>query len=141
MFKPFQHKLAIALVAASMTWGCARYSEGTSAGTTIDPAEAARTAVLNVRNENSRGMELRSVVNGQSTFIGSVGPSDSTSILLDADLLPTSLLYIVAIPDDSRGRALVGPLTATKGDRINFTIRPTLSLSSATVIRSACSSP
>jgi len=135
MFQPFQHKLAIALVAASMTWGCARYSEGTSAGTTIDPAEAAQTAVLSVKNENGRAMELRSILNGQSTFIGSIGPSDNTSILLDANLLPTSGLYIVAIPDDGRGRALVGPLTATKGDKINFTIRPTLSLSSATVRR------
>jgi hypothetical protein len=135
MFQPFQHKLAIALVAASTTWGCARYGEGTSAGTTIDPAEAAQTAVLNVKNENGRAMELRSILNGQSTFIGSIGPSDNTSILLDANLLPTSGLYIVAIPDDGRGRALVGPLTATKGDKINFTIRPTLSMSNATVRR------
>ncbi len=131
----FQHTLALALVASSMTWSCARYNESSAAGTTIDPAEAAQTAVLNVKNENGRGMELRSVVNGQSTFIGSIGPSDNTSILLDANILPTSLLYIVAIPDDGRGRALVGPLTATKGDKINFTIRPTLSMSSATVRR------
>lgn len=133
----FQRKLAVALVAASLTSGaaCARYSEGSAAGTTIDPAEAAQTAVLNVKNENGRGMELRSVLNGQSTFIGSVGPNEATSILLDSQLLPTSLLYIVAIPDDARGRALVGPLTATKGDKITFTIRPTLSMSSATVRR------
>jgi hypothetical protein len=131
-----RHKLAIALVAASMTWGgCARYTEGSAAGTTIDPAEAAQTAVLNVKNENNRAMELRSVVNGQSTFIGSIGPNDSTSILLDAHIFPTSLLYVVAIPDDGRGRATVGPLTASKGDKINFTIRPTLSLSNATIRR------
>ena len=132
-----KQKLAIALVAASMTWAgaCARYSEGTSAGIAIDPAEAARTVVLNVRNENNRAMELRSIVNGQSTFIGSVGPSDSTSILLDANIFPTSLLYLTAIPDDGRGRALVGPLTASKGDKINFTIRPTLSLSNAVIRR------
>jgi hypothetical protein len=135
MFQPFQHKLAIALAAASMTWGCARYSEGSAAGTTIDPAEAAQTAVLNVKNENGRAFELRSILNGQSTFIGSIGPTDNTSILLDANLLPTSVLYIVAIPDDGRGRALVGPLTATKGDKINFTIRPTLSMSNATIRR------
>ena len=133
-----RHKLVLALVAAALTSGagaCARYSEGSAAGTTIDPAEAARTAVLNVKNENGRGMELRSVVNGQSTFIGSVGANESTSILLDANLFPTSLLYVVAIPDDGRGRALVGPLTASKGDKINFTIRPTLSMSDATVRR------
>ena len=118
-----------------MTWGCARYSEGSAAGMTIDPAEAARTAVVNVRNENGRGMELRSILNGQSTFIGSVGPNEQTSILLDPSLLPTGILYLVAIPDDGRGRALVGPLTATKGDKINFTIRPTLSMSDATVRR------
>lgn len=132
----FQHKLAIVLVAASMTLsGCARYSEGSSAGTTIDPAEAAQTAVLNVKNESDRGMELRSIVNGQSTFVGSVGPNDSTTILLDANIFPTSILYLVGFPDDGRGRALVGPLTASKGDKINFTIRPTLSLSNATVRR------
>lgn len=132
----FRHKLAIALVAASLTWSaCARYSESSAAGTTIDPAEAARTAVLNVNNENPRSMELRTVLNGQSTFIGSVGPNDRTSMLLDAQLLPTSSLYLVAIPDDGRGRALVGPVTATKGDKINFTIRPTLSMSDAKVRR------
>jgi hypothetical protein len=132
----FQRKLAIGLIAASMAFGaCARYSESSAAGTTIDPAEAARTAVLNVRNENGRGMELRSIIDGQSTFIGSVGPNDSTTILLDANLFPTSLLYVVAIPDDGRGRALVGPLTASKGDKINFVVRPTLSMSSATVRR------
>ena len=134
----FKHKLAVALIAGSMMWGagaCARYSEGSAAGMTIDPAEAARTAVLNVKNENGRGMELRSIQNGQSTFIGSVGPNDNTSILLDANMLPTSTLYIVALPDDGRGRALVGPLTATKGDKITFTIRPTLSMSDARVRR------
>jgi hypothetical protein len=131
----FKQKLAIALIAGSMAWGCARYSEGSAAGMTIDPAEAARTAVLNVKNENGRSMELRAIQNGQSTFIGSVGPSDATSILLDSSILPTSILYIVAIPDDGRGRALVGPLTATKGDKIMFTIRPTLSMSDATVRR------
>jgi hypothetical protein len=134
----FRHKLLIALVAASLTGAaeaCARYSEGSAAGTTIDPAEAARTAVHNVINEHGRGMELRSIVNGQSTFIGSVGPNENTSILLDANLFPTSLLYVVAIPDDGRGRALVGPLTASKGDKINFTIRPTLSMSDAQVRR------
>jgi len=131
-----RQKIGIALFAASLAWGgCARYSEGSAAGTTIDPAEAARTAVLNVNNENSRGMELRTVLNGQSTFIGSVGPNEHTSILLDSQLLPTSLLYLVAIPDDGRGRALVGPVTATKGDKINFTIRPTLSMSDAKVRR------
>ena len=134
----FRHKFLIALAAASLTSGlgaCARYSESSAAGTTIDPAEAARTAVLNVSNENPRGMELRTVLNGQSTFIGSVGPNERTSILLDADLLPTSLLYLVAIPDDGRGRALVGPVTATRGDKINFTIRQTLSMSDAKVRR------
>ena len=135
MLQLFRHKLAIALVAASTTWGCARYSEGTAAGMAIDPAEAAKTVVLVVKNENGRGMELRSIVNDQSTFVGSVGPNDSTSILLDASIFPTSLLFLAAIPDDGRGRALVGPLAAAKGDKINFTIRPTLSLSNATVRR------
>jgi len=131
-----RHKLALALVAASLMSGaCARYSEGSAAGTTIDPSEASRTAVLNVKNENGRAMELRSIINGQSTFIGSVGPNESTSILLDANSFPTSVLYVAAIPDDGRGRARVGPLTASKGDKINFTIRPTLSMSDATVRR------
>lgn len=130
-----RNKILVALVATSVVWGCARYSEGTSAGTTINPAEAAQTVVLRVKNESSRGMELRSVLNQQSTFVGSVGPYDSTSILLDSHLFPTSLLYVVAIPDDGRGQAIAGPLAASKGDKIDFTIRPTLSMSNAFVRR------
>jgi hypothetical protein len=88
-----------------------------------------------VKNQSTEPLELRTVLEGRSTFIGSVGPVESTSILLDPSLFPAGFLYIVGIPADGRGRALVGPLAASKGDKIRFTISPELSMSSATVIR------
>jgi hypothetical protein len=122
------------MVAAAMMAACAHGME--SAGdVAIDPAEAAQTVVLNVKNQSTEPLELRTVLEGRSTFIGSVGPVEITSILLDPSLLPAGFLYIVGIPADGRGRALVGPLAASKGDKIRFTISPELSMSSATVIR------
>jgi hypothetical protein len=124
--------VAAALVVAS---GCARYTESTAGGDVIDAAEAAKTVVLEVRNNSGQAMELRTVVNGRSQFIGSVGASDTTSILLDPMMFPTGFLYLQGIPGDMRGRAMVGPLSASKGDRIRFTILPALDMSHAIVIR------
>jgi hypothetical protein len=126
---------AFVILAAVATMGaaCNRYGMNSAAGT-IDPADAARTVVLHVRNQSTSPMELRTILNGHSQFAGSVGGNDSTSLLLDPGMFPTSLLYVVAIPSGGRGRALVGPLTAVKGDRIEFTIEPALDQSHAIVI-------
>jgi hypothetical protein len=109
--------------------------QGSAAGTYIDPAEAAKTVVLHVDNVNPQPLELRVVLNGQSRFVGSVGGLDSTSILLDPQLFPTGVLYVVAIPADGRGRAIAGPLSASKGDKIRFSVQSALDMSRATVIR------
>jgi hypothetical protein len=85
--------------------------------------------------QNSRVANLRTILNGQSRFAGSVGGSDSTSVLLDPQMFPTGFLYVVAIPTDGRGRAVAGPLSAGRGDKIEFTIEPALDQSHAIVVR------
>lgn len=128
--------LVVLAAIASLGAGCARYSADSAAGeVAIDQADAAKTVVLQVDNTNTSPMELRAVVNSRSYFVGSVGGSDSTAILLDPTLFPTGFLYITAIPADGRGRAVAGPLSAGKGDKIRFSIRPALETSNAIVVR------
>lgn len=127
------HALAILVAAATMGAACNRYTQNSSAGT-IDPADAKNTVVLHVQNMNTSPMELRTVLNGRTQFVGSVGGNDSISLLLDPTMFPTGLLYVVAIPTGGRGRAVAGPLSAGRGDRIDFTIEPALDQSHAIVI-------
>jgi hypothetical protein len=127
--------LAILATAATMGAGCARYTEGTAAGDVILPADAAKTVVLHVDNTNTSPMELRTIVDGRSTFVGSVGGNDATDILLDPMIFPTGFLYVVAIPADGQGRAIAGPLTASKGSTIRFSVLPALDMSRAIVVR------
>jgi len=101
----------------------------------ISRADAAKSVVLHVENLSPSPMELRTISNGRSAFIGSVGGQDSTNILLEASLFPTGSLYLAAIPSDRRGQARVGPLSAGRGDIIKFTIQPALDLSRAIVVR------
>ncbi|MEP6492735.1 MAG: hypothetical protein ABJF01_08660 [bacterium] len=124
-----------AALGASLSTGCARYTANSAAGDVVDPADAAKTVVLDVQNTHQSPMELRAALNGRSYFVGSVAGNDTASILLDPTLFPTGFLYITAIPADGRGRATVGPLSAGKGDKIQFIIRPALDLSSAIVVR------
>ena len=121
--------------AAVLGAGCASTQTGSAAGTIIDPAEASRTVVLHVENLNPSPMELRAITNGRSQFVGSVGGNDSTSVLLDPSWFPTATLVITALPADGHGRAVSGPLAAGKGDRIIFTLQPSLDLSNAIVRR------
>jgi hypothetical protein len=127
---------AFLILATTATLGsaCGRYAQSSSAAGAIDPADAKNTVVLHVKNGSTSPMELRTIQNGRSQFAGSVGGNDSTSILLDPQLFPTGLLYVAAIPAGGRGRALVGPLSATKGNKIEFTIEPALDQSHAFVV-------
>jgi len=127
----------IIVLASAVVLGtaCANGMQGAAAGEYIDPSEAAKTVVLHVRNINSLPMELHVIQDGQSRFIGSVGGIDSTDILLDPQMFPTSSLFVAAIPPDGRGRAFVGPLAAGKGDKINFTVQVSLNMSRAIVTR------
>jgi hypothetical protein len=130
-----KRRMACALaVAAIVGTGCAHGFESSAAGE-IDPAQAAKTVLLHVENQNSQTMELRTVLDDRSTFVGSVGANDSTNILLDPGMFPAGFLYVVAIPADGRGRAIAGPLSASKGDKIQFRVSQTLSASNATVVR------
>ena len=122
-------------VAVTLGGACNRYVQSSASGGDIDPADAAKTVVLQVNNQSTSPMELRTIENGRSQFVGSVGGNDSTSILLDRQLFPTGSLYVVAIPSGGRGRALAGPLSAGKGDKIKFTIEPALDQSRAIVVR------
>ena len=125
--------LTIATAAALFGSACG-LSHNSAGGTYIDPADAASTVVLHVVNHSSESMELRTVENGQSLFIGSVGAQDSTKLLLDPSLFPTATLYVLGVPPGGYGRAAVGPLSASKGQQINMTIEPSLGLSHATVV-------
>ena len=127
--------IIILISTVALGTACANGMQGASSGDYIDPAEAAKTVVLHVNNINPLPMELRVVQNGQSRFVGSVSAGDSTDILLDPQLFPTASLYVTAIPSDGRGRAVAGPLAASKGDQINFTVQVTLSMSRAVVVR------
>lgn len=131
----FRTRVLVTLAAAATIGaGCARYSDS-AAGEVIDAAEAAKTVVLHVTNQSSASMELHAINDGRSTFVGSVGPNDSTDVLLDPILFPTATLYLVGIPTDGHGRAVVGPIAASKGDQINFNIQSAFDLSRATVRR------
>jgi len=125
-------KLYILAAAAAMGAGCAHNTQSSAGGDVVD---AASTVVLHVDNLSAEPMELRTVLNGRSRLVGAVSANDSTNVLLDPSMFPTGFLYVVAIPSDSRGRAIAGPLTASKGDRIRFTVQPALDMSNAVVIR------
>jgi hypothetical protein len=124
--------LAAAAVAGA---GCNRNYGSTAGGEVVSPADAAKTVVLHVQNLHQSPMELRTVQNGRSLFVGSVAGQDSTNILLDPTLFPTGSLFIVAVAADGHGVARVGPLGASKGDMIKMTVQPALDLSRAIVVR------
>ena len=131
-----KQRLAVIMAIVGMTGlACAHRYEGSASGDVIDPAAASKTVVLHVDNQNEQPMELRTVLDGRSTFIGSVSGNDTTSILLDPMMFPAGSLIVVAIPADGRGRAMAGPLAASKGDRIEFNISQTLTMSHAIVRR------
>ena len=121
--------------AAMIAVGCAHGLESSASGEVIDSANASKTVVLHVDNKNSEPMELRTVLDGRSQFVGSVQGNDTADILLDPTIFPAGFLYVLAIPADGRGRAIAGPLSASKGDKIKFTVSPELNLSNAIVIR------
>ena len=133
------------IVAAAAALGgaassCTGLTQGSASGQ-IEPADAAKTVVLHVENRNIAPMELRTILNGRSEFVGSVAGNDSTDILLDPVNFPTGFLYIAAIPSGGGGRALVGPLGASKGETIMLTIEPALDQSHARVSRGAPRTP
>jgi hypothetical protein len=132
----FRSRTLLILTAAAITGaGCNRYYGSTAGGEVVDRTEASKTVVLHVENLHQSPMELRTIQNGRSLFVGSVSGQDSTNILLDPSLFPTGSLFILARAADGHGTARVGPLSASKGDEIRMTVQPALDLSRATVVR------
>ena len=115
--------------------GCNRYYGSTAGGEVISSTDAAKTVVLHVENLGQTPVELRTIQDGRSIFVGSVGGQDTTNILLDPGLFPTGTLYLAGLSGDSQGAARVGPLSASRGDLIRLTLQPTLRLSNAIVVR------
>jgi len=115
--------------------GCAGTIQQSAKGDVYTKEDAARSVVLHVDNLNTSPMELRTLSNGRSLFVGSVAGQDSTDLLLDRMLFPTGSLYLVAIAGDGRGSTRVGPIAAGKGDIIKLTVHPALELSRAIVVR------
>jgi len=127
--------IIVLISTVALSTACVNAMQGASGGDYIDPAEAAKTVVLHVNNVNPLPMELRVIQNGQSRYIGSVSGGDRTDILLDPQLFPTASLFVTATPPDGRSRALAGPIAASKGDQINFTVQVSLNMSRAVVTR------
>lgn len=123
------------LVAAMLGFGCARNHESSAGGEVISPSDAEATVVLHVKNLGTRMVELRSIEDGRSRFIGAVGAQDTTSLLLDPLLFPTTSLFIGAYAQAGGQRVVVGPLAAGRGDRIDLTVQEGLFGSQANVHR------
>ena len=132
----FRGRTLLTLAASALLGaGCNRYYGSTAGGEVVSTADAKKTVVLHVQNFHQSPMELRTVQNGRSLFVGSVSSHDSTNILLDPTLFPTGSLYIVAVSADGTGVARVGPLGASKGDEIRMTVQPALDLTRAIVVK------
>lgn len=123
------------LVAALLGATCARNHETSAGGEVISPGEANATVVLHVQNLGLSMVELRSIEDGRSRFIGAVSAQDTASVLLDPLLFPTASLFIAAYAQAGAQRVVVGPLAAGKGDQIDLTVQEGLAGSHARVRR------
>ena len=127
---------AAALLAAALLGGaCARYHESSAGGEVISAQDAASTVVLHVENLGMATVELRSIQDGRSRFIGAVGAHDTSSILMDPLLFPTASLFIAAYAQAGGQRVVVGPLAAGRGEAIDLTVQEGLAGSQARVHR------
>ena len=129
------HAAAALLAAALLGGACARNRESSAGGEVISPQEAASTVVLHVENLGMASVELRSIQDGRSRFIGAVGAHDTSSILMDPLLFPTANLFIAAYAQAGGQRVVVGPLAAGRGEKIDLTVQEGLAGSQARVHR------
>jgi hypothetical protein len=126
---------ALVVAAALLGATCTRYHESSAGGEVISANEADATVVLHVQNLGMGTVELRSIQDGRSRFIGSVSGQDTTSLLLDPLLFPTASLFIAAYANAGGQRVVVGPLAAGRGDEIDLTVQEGLAGSHAKVHR------
>ena len=109
------------IVAAAAALGgaassCTGLTQGSASGQ-IEPADAAKTVVLHVENRNIAPMELRTILNGRSEFVGSVAGNDSTDILLDPVNFPTGFLYTRPSPLAAAVEPSLAPWELRRGRR------------------------
>jgi len=126
---------AALLAAVLLGATCARYHQSSAAGEVITARDADATVVLHVQNLGLATVELHSIQDGRSRFIGSVSAHDTTSVLMDPLLFPTANLFIAAFADAGGQRVVVGPLAAGRGDQIDLMVQEGLRGSHATVRR------
>jgi hypothetical protein len=126
---------AAASLVATLGGSCARLHESSAGGEVISAREAAETVVLHVQNLGMSSVELRSIQDGRSRFITSVGAQDTSSVLLDPLLFPTASLFVAAYAQAGGQRVVVGPLAAGRGDEIDLTVQEGLTGSRANVHR------
>jgi hypothetical protein len=129
------HNAAALLVVVLLSGACARYHESSDAGEVISAHDASEAVVLHVENLGMAPVELRSILDGQSRFIGTVAAHDTSSILMDHTLFPTASLFIAAYALAGGQRVVVGPLAAGRGESIDFTVQEGLRGSQARVHR------
>jgi hypothetical protein len=123
------------LAAVSLGAACAQNRQSSASGEVISPSDADATVVLHVQNLGTAMVELRSIEDGRTRFIGAIGAQDSTSLLLDPLLFPTANLFIAAYANGGGQRVVVGPLAAGRGDKIELTVEQGLTGSQANVHR------
>jgi hypothetical protein len=126
--------LAVAVLLPLGAAACRTAGGGGSGGGGDRGAGQGETVELNVRNDNSRDMDVYVVSQGLGTRLGTVTAVSSARFTLDASYFPTSGDFrIVATPIGGNGRASSGNLIVHGGQRIDFTIAPLLRASSASV--------
>jgi len=123
------------LLAAVVCAGCGGYHEASAGGEVIAASDAAATVVLRVKNLGIDAVALNTVLDSKSLFVGSVPPQDTASLLLEPTLFPTARLFISASTQAGGRRVILGPLDATKGDKIELTLEEGLIGSQARVRR------
>lgn len=127
---------AMSLLLAAAVWAaCGRYREAAAGGEVIDASDAAATVVLHVKNLGIDPVALSTVLDGKSIFVGTAPAQDTASLLLEPTLFPTTRLFIRATTRAGGQRVVIGPLDASKGDKIELTVEEGLIGSQARVRR------
>src|ERR1044071_7826343 len=83
-------KLRIVAIATALAIAasCKTLANGTAPYEDVAPAVAAKSVVLHVNNGNIQTVEIRTVINSQTRFVGTVAPKDSMDIVLDGSQFP-----------------------------------------------------
>ncbi len=122
--------LRLALVALTLI----TTSQACRSGTSFDEDMAADSKVhLIVKNESISEMDIYAVANGVATRVGSVSGLATKGFSIDQSFFQASDTRIVGAPFGGNGRASTGPILASRGQTIEFTIKTVLRTSTVNV--------